>query len=477
MLATRRSIAIAGILLAVGAASCLRLELINPLNQCTYVFGTPQFFFASLTNVASSPGGTWDAAADSNNLWSFTLGATGPSALTQNTTAGQMGSSEVAIDAGYSRLAFVSRTNLVSSPSSTWNAAETVSANLWVMNRDGTGLTALTSNDIVVGLDSAAPVFNPAGTKIAFVSSTDTVNSPLGVWDQTAHSSNLWVVNVDGTGLLPLTVNTTAGQMGAATPTFSPSGNQIAFASKTELVNSPSGVWDQPQTLSANLWVVAPAGTGLTALTQSNTLAGVDVANPVYSPAGDAIVFSSALHTVDAAAATWDTSAHSVNIWKVSPSGTGLTPLTRNTTAGQMDSITPTYSSDGLKIAFASKTNLVSSGQGTWDQAQTNSYNIWIMSPDGSHLTPLTRSDATAGVDSINPQFTPDAQKIVFSSKLNLTDAPTGLWDTAGTLSYNLWIINVDGTGLTPLTQNTLIGLDSLLTPGAHSIYQSVTCQ
>jgi len=81
----------------------------------------------------------------------------------------------------------------------------------------------------------------------------------------------------------------------------------------------------------------------------------------------------------------------------------------------------------------------------------SSSYNIWIMDADGSNKNYLTANTA-AGKDSLDPTFSPNGLWIYFSSK---ADCPT----TAGTL--NIWKVKTDGTGLVALTTEDGTGKDS----------------
>src|SRR5712664_2761659 len=82
-------------------------------------------------------------------------------------------------------------------------------------------------------------------------------------------------------------------------------------------------------------------------------------------------------------------------------------------------------------------------------------YNIWRVNADGTGLTPLTNATA-ARADSAQAQWSPDGTKAVFVSRRNLdgTDAP----NTNST--YNIWRVNADGTGLMPLTNLTAARAD-----------------
>jgi Tol biopolymer transport system component len=82
---------------------------------------------------------------------------------------------------------------------------------LYIVNRDGTGLTRLTDDE----LSEADPAWSPDGHHIAFVVSTD----PRG------HGGNIFIVKVDGSDRQQLTDELTDKQQ----PVWSPDGSRIAF--------------------------------------------------------------------------------------------------------------------------------------------------------------------------------------------------------------------------------------------------------
>jgi TolB protein len=88
------------------------------------------------------------------------------------------------------------------------------SLEIYVMNRDGSGRTQVTS----LGAASFAPFFTPDGKQIVF-------SSYYG--DPKGRNFDLFLVNVDGTGLERVTTNETFDGF----PMFSPDGRTLVFAS------------------------------------------------------------------------------------------------------------------------------------------------------------------------------------------------------------------------------------------------------
>jgi Tol biopolymer transport system component len=170
-------------------------------------------------------------------------------------------------------------------------------------------------------------------------------------------------------------------------------------------------------------------GTRVTAYT-------ADSWNPEWSPDGSRIVFTSS-RKLDGTDASNNTSTD--NIWLVNADGTGLAPLTRVTPVNA-SCYNPSWSPDGTRIVFDSSRNLDGSDAVSPGYAS----NIWRINADGSGLTALTTSlTYTVSTDA---EWSPDGTRIVFSSfrKVDGTDAPGN--------GRNIWRVNADGSGLTPLT-------------------------
>src|SRR5260370_1107073 len=89
--------------------------------------------------------------------------------------------------------------------------------------------------------------------------------------------------------------------------------------------------------------------------------------------------------------------------------------------------------------------------------APNHTFNVWVVHADGSGATPLTKLTAS-GADSLVPAWSPDGSKIIFlsdraldgSNALNANDNP------------NIWVMNADGSGATPVTKLTAIGTNPI---------------
>jgi Tol biopolymer transport system component len=301
--------------------------------------------------------------------------------------------------------------------------------NIWVMNADGSGaipLTRLTT----FGADSFLPVWSPDGTKIAFESTRalDGSNAP----DGPNGTFNIWVMKADGSGPIPVT-KLTAVNADTFNPVWSPDSARLIYDSSRNLDGSnssgPNGV------ATVNMWLVNADGSGETSLTKltannSWSLGGQWIAN------GAEILFGGK-RALDGSDATG-----SPNLWVMKSDGSGAVPLTKLQVA-EVDGAA--LSPNGAIILFVSDQALDGS-----DSLNNNATrNLWTMNPDGSGATPLTKFTHALANSFRGFQWSPDGSKITFAGKLALdgSDAPSG--------DSNIWVMNADGSGAMPLTNTT----------------------
>jgi Tol biopolymer transport system component len=296
------------------------------------------------------------------------------------------------------------------------------------------------------GGSSSAASFTVAVDTVAFASSRVLAGSNASGPNNTL---NIWVMNTDGSGDRPLTFLTASGA-GSSSPAWSPDGGKIAFASFGALDGS-----DAANTVG-NIWVVNADGSGRAPLTNLKTVSGfIGGPLPAWSPDGTRIV-SSALRALDGSDAPNPNNVS--NIWVMKADGSAQTPLTRLNKANSIDAV---WSPDGSRIVFESDRAL--DGSDTVD-GPIATFNLWVMNADGSGATPLTRLDV-ARTDSFAPRWSPDGSKIAFTSLRALDGS-----DATNTNSTeNVWVINADGSGATPLTRLTAAGVITLTLGGGWS--------
>lgn len=124
--------------------------------------------------------------------------------------------------------------------------------NIWVMNADGSSAMPLTT--LTSGAGSGEPTWSPDGTKILFSSSRALDGSDAANPNSTA---NVWIMNADGTGAKPLTLLTASGA-GTCDAVWSPDGTKIAFDSARALDGSDAA----NSNVTTNIWVMNADGTG-----------------------------------------------------------------------------------------------------------------------------------------------------------------------------------------------------------------------
>src|SRR5262249_43746845 len=125
-----------------------------------------------------------------------------------------------------------------------------------------------------------------------------------------------------------------------------------------------------------------------------------------------------------------------------SPNLTTCVPTIEETVAD------PAWSPDGSKLLFDSTRAL--NGSNGWNA--NGNVDICVMNADGSGLAPLTK--LTAGSSGLIPSafgaaWSPDGKKIAFISSVALDGS------NAPNTALNLWVMNADGSGATPLSRLT----------------------
>jgi Tol biopolymer transport system component len=135
--------------------------------------------------------------------------------------------------------------------------------------------------------------------------------------------------------------------------------------------------------------------------------------------------------------------------------------------SGAVDGASADMTAPGPKlIVFDSQRAL----DGSDALAASQGYNLWTIEPDGTGLAPLTRL-TTPYIDLLRPRFSPDGSKIAFHSGRALDGS-----DALNTVD-NIWVMNANGSGATPLTHLTATNCDSQIPrwspDGSMIVFQS----
>jgi dipeptidyl aminopeptidase/acylaminoacyl peptidase len=266
-----------------------------------------------------------------------------------------------------------------------------------------------------------------------------------------AGNNDIYSINVDGTDERALTSDASD----EFDPAWSPDGRQIAF------VRDDGG--------NRDIWVMNPDGSGQVRLTS-------DPASdryPSWSPDSSALVFRSNRRP-----------STSFDIWKMRADGSDAVRITADSGLwGQSLETDPTWSPDGLQVAFVSD--------------RDGNREIYAANADGSSPRRLTDNPATDQF----PAWSPDGSKIAFgtdrdgneeiyvmsasdgSGQTNLTANPATdrypAWSPDGAKiafrssrahGFDIFLMNGDGSDVTQLTD----GLGRTMQPGFEGFGMSM---
>ena len=271
------------------------------------------------------------------------------------------------------------------------DAVDAAQTDIFSMNPDGTNLRPLTTSapDSSGNVQpNGSPALSPNRQQIVFVA-VSIVNGQ--------NQTQLKIMNADGSGQRVLSSDTRT--LGATVPTWSPSGQQIAFSRGND------GIY----TLNAD-------GTNVRQLTSSGANPSWSISNQIAFNAPPGVQVTSSSPTRKPRAVLPPGTSAQSEIWVVSSSGSGLRQLTqRSQTSTGLASINPAWSPNGQTLVF-------NSVPGSGVPAQ-----LFLVNADGSNRRQLGNVNGTDAV------WSPAGNKIAYSGEAGLS------------------LVNTDGSNATPL--------------------------
>ena len=254
-------------------------------------------------------------------------------------------------------------------------------------------LAGMLATCVLVGAwsEPAKAAFPGTNGRIAFEGYRVFDVSPEG---NTTEAPEIITVRPDGTGMKQLTQAS-----GSSDPDFSPDGTKIAYSGSPSIVE-----------IYEDIYVMARSGKGKKALTDTDDR---NEWGPAWSPGGTKIAFLREQPFTREDGST----GSQPDIWVMKADGSEQRKITDNPAFENG----LTWSPDGTKIAFEQDGD------------------IWTIAPDGLGRTNLT--DTPEAVE-VNPDFSPDGQKLAFAGTFDHTD-------------FEIYTMNlVDGSALTNVTDN-----------------------
>jgi TolB protein len=231
---------------------------------------------------------------------------------------------------------------------------------------------------------------------------------------------DIFQVNADGSGMRLITGDDNQRWQWNCCPAWSPDGSELAFASTDGRIN-----W----TSHAGLFIVDPASRKIRLLFRDDEMWPRD---PAWAPDGKRLVFARGQKTKKAVGALHLKIAlicAQEQLFSIKSDGSGLQQLTHDANFNAR----PAWSPDGTDIAYMSGP----------PKEEGRKADILIMQADGSNPRKLTNG----GANEVNgdPAWSPDGKEVAFCSNR------TG--------SYELYVVNPDGTNLRQITHDTPDGV------------------
>ena len=260
----------------------------------------------------------------------------------------------------------------------------------------------------------------------------------------------IWVMNIDGTEKRMVSPD-----HGAHTCAFFfPDNQKIVFSSTSHVPGDcppkpkmPKGAYYVWPLYPYDIYTANPDGTGLRRITENPKYD----AEPVVSADGKQIVFGSQREG-------------NFDVYIMNADGTNVRRLTERT--GYNGG--PWFSPDGKKIVWRAWYPETEEEKAMWRDCMENNYivavplDLWIMDTDGTNKKMILHNGATNWA----PSWHPDGTRIIFSS--NRDDWHEDIKKYGH--NFELYLINIDGTGLQRLTYNNVFDSFPMFSPDGKKL-------
>lgn len=290
--------------------------------------------------------------------------------------------------------------------------------------------------------DNGEAYFSPDGTKLVFQSSRGGYGC-----------DKIWTMNIDGSDKRMVSPD-----HGAHTCSFFLPDGRIVYSSTSHLPGdcpprpaTPPGVRYVWPLYPYDIYSAGGDGSDPRRLTDNPKYD----AEPVVSPDGKQIVFGSQREG-------------DFDIYVMNSDGSNVRRLTA--TAGYDGG--PWFSPDGSKIVWRAWYPATEEERARWRDAMERDYiiavplDLWVMDADGSNKRLLVRNGATNWA----PSWHPDGKRVIFASNRDDWREDLGQFGH----NFELYIVNLDGTGLERITGNGVFDSFPMFSPdGSKLVFAS----